>query len=34
MFLVSTGLLPLKDNGSESDSLYKAEGLSRVVYYL
>ncbi|KAM9476166.1 calcium channel, voltage-dependent, L type, alpha 1S subunit, b [Clarias gariepinus] len=27
------GLLPLKDSGSETDSLYGKEGLSRVVYY-
>ncbi|TSN76587.1 Dihydropyridine-sensitive L-type skeletal muscle calcium channel subunit alpha-1 [Bagarius yarrelli] len=27
------GLLPLKDSISETDSLYKTEGLSRVVYY-
>ncbi|XP_017324467.1 calcium channel, voltage-dependent, L type, alpha 1S subunit, b isoform X2 [Ictalurus punctatus] len=27
------GLLPLKDSGSETDSLYKTEGLNRVVYY-
>ncbi|MCI4380806.1 hypothetical protein PGIGA_G00244170 [Pangasianodon gigas] len=27
------GLLPLKDSGSETDSLYETEGLNRVVYY-
>uniref|UniRef100_A0AAY4D7J0 Voltage-dependent L-type calcium channel subunit alpha n=1 Tax=Denticeps clupeoides TaxID=299321 RepID=A0AAY4D7J0_9TELE len=27
------GLLPLKDNGSETDSLYDKEGLSRMVFY-
>ncbi|XP_036435156.1 calcium channel, voltage-dependent, L type, alpha 1S subunit, b [Colossoma macropomum] len=27
------GLLPLKDSGSETDSLYEMEGLNRIVYY-
>ncbi|XP_076859962.1 calcium channel, voltage-dependent, L type, alpha 1S subunit, b [Brachyhypopomus gauderio] len=27
------GLLPLKDSGSEMDSLYEMEGLNRIVYY-
>lgn len=33
MLFLSTGLLPLKDSDSETDSLYKKEGLNRVVYY-
>ncbi|XP_066499843.1 calcium channel, voltage-dependent, L type, alpha 1S subunit, b [Hoplias malabaricus] len=27
------GLLPLKDSGSETESLYQMEGLNRVIYY-
>ncbi|KAL2104069.1 hypothetical protein ACEWY4_000937 [Coilia grayii] len=32
-FIEGQALLPLKENGSETDSLYDMEGLNRVVYY-